>query len=67
MRAKKSLQLQMIILLQRLSVIPILKILILIQIQIPNRNQIIPQIKMAVIQMRISPIIFLLMTALFAI
>lgn len=67
MRAEKSLQLQMIILLQRLSVIPILKILILIQIQIPNRNQIISQIKMTVIQMRISPIIFLLMTALFAI
>ena len=67
MRAEKSLQLQMIIILQRLSVIPILKILILIQIQIPNRNQIIPQIKMTVIQMRISPIIFLLMTALFAI
>ena len=67
MRAEKSLQLQMIILLQRLSVIPILKMLILIQIQIPNRNQIISQIKMTVIQMRISPIIFLLMTALFAI
>ena len=67
MRAEKSLQFQMIILLQRLSVIPILKILILIQIQIPNRNQIISQIKMTVIQMRISPIIFLLMTALFAI
>lgn len=49
MRAEKSLQLQMIILLQRLSVIPILKILILIQIQIPNRNQIISQIKMTVI------------------